>query len=69
MCWIEIVKNQDVRVKVMEPNREMFGARSRAMICRNFDAAAIVFEDSAVEFRGCFVEYKTTGSEFVHEIH
>ena len=60
---------QNVRVEVMQANREMFGARASAVISCDFNATAIVFEDSTVYLGNGFVEKKATRSKFIHQVH
>ena len=60
---------EDVRAKMMEADREMLGARTVAMICSNFDATLVVFEDSTVNAGGGDVEVKTARLQFVDEVH
>ncbi len=59
----------DVGTEVMKANREVFGTGSSPVIRGDFDAAFIVFEDSAAYRRGFDIEGETTGLEFAHKVH
>jgi hypothetical protein len=59
----------DVRPEVMKPYREVFGARSRAVICGNFNATAIVFKNSAMN-GGCGnFEFEAARLKFANKVH
>ena len=47
----------DVGAKVVKADRQMFRARAGAVVCGDFDAALIVFENGAVHGRGGDIKF------------
>ena len=58
----------NIRTKMMEAYGKMFGMRAGFVIGGNFDATAVVFEDTTSNLGSWAVKFKTFSFQILHQV-